>query len=290
MDNSVDRLTPPSDEVVNVEIIGYESVKVPSTSDDIESATEFTVIKFSSTDDIRSVAKSTLDGTLTTAEYAQTGEKLMYGNTTGRQLLEERNDFRTTVERLEKRLDGSQADTAELGGQVRELGGQVRELRGQVRDLALSSEGYRRIRHRFLDVYRRDVMQDVDRQGYQHIKDGNEAAHHADAVTDSALYTSNTRSDELVFIEIYGMSAAKISALAKSGDMDSIKAINAGATWRANQSPATPIPQDVDVSFTNFTRLLNLGHGERVTDGTTPLSKAYYEFWAAHDAALKSKQ
>lgn len=77
--------------------------------------------------------------------------------------------------------------------------------------------------------------------------------------------------------------------IAKGGDAKIISALNAGATWRANQS-ITPIPPDVDATFTKFTRHLSLSFGQSLTDGTTPLSKAYYEFWAAHNDALKLKQ
>jgi len=181
----IDRLTPPTD-AVDVEIIGYEYVKVPSTSD-IESVAASTLtgrVKLASTDEIESVAESTLTGTLMSADYGQAGESLTYGNPMGRQLLEDRNDLRMAVRRLE---DSVMRMRVEARDDKTEMQAEISELQRQVRDLTLSSVGYRKIRHRFLDVYRRDVMQDIDWQGHQNVKDGNEAAHHADAVADAAL-------------------------------------------------------------------------------------------------------
>ena len=80
-----------------------------------------------------------------------------------------------------------------------------------IKDLRLASEGYRRIRNRFINVYRRDVLGHVTHQEYQQISDGNNAAYGGDAVTDASLYTSGERYDEDVLIELYGLSTSQIS-------------------------------------------------------------------------------
>jgi polyhydroxyalkanoate synthesis regulator phasin len=101
-----------------------------------------------------------------------------------------------------------------VGGLQNENGGlqnKVTNLEHQVKDLKLASDGYRRLRNRFINVYRRDVLGDVSHQEYQQISDGNNAAHGGDAVTDASLYTSWERNDEDVFIHLYGLSSNQIS-------------------------------------------------------------------------------
>ena len=105
---------------------------------------------------------------------------------------------------MEDKLTGLQN---KVGGLQNEVGG----LRNEVKDLRLASEGYRRIRNRFINVYRRDVLGYVTRQEYQQISDGNNAAYGGDAVTDASLYTSGERHDGDVLIELYGLSASQIS-------------------------------------------------------------------------------
>ena len=85
------------------------------------------------------------------------------------------------------------------------------DLQHHVKDLKLASEGYRRIRNRFINVYRRNVLGHATPQLCQQISDGNNAAHGGDAVTDASLYTSGERHDEDVLIELYGLSASQIS-------------------------------------------------------------------------------
>jgi hypothetical protein len=91
----------------------------------------------------------------------------------------------------------------------------ITDLQNRVQALSLASAGYRKIRNRFIDVYRRDVRHDLDNQGRDNIAGVNEAAHHADAVADASLYTSRERTDETVLFEIYGLSAIQISSLGK---------------------------------------------------------------------------
>src|ERR1700722_19359306 len=95
----------------------------------------------------------------------------------------------------------------EVGG----LKNENADLQHHVKDLKLASEGYRRIRNRFINVYRRDILGYVTHQEYQQISDGNNAAYGGDAVTDVSLYTSGERHDEDVLIRLYGLSASQIS-------------------------------------------------------------------------------
>jgi hypothetical protein len=81
-------------------------------------------------------------------------------------------------------------------------------------------------------------------------------------------------------------SAYFIFYIVKAGDFETIKVLNAGATWRANQF-TTAVPPDVEAAFATFVKELGWSQspGKKIwTDGVTRLSKAYFAFWVAHKA------
>jgi hypothetical protein len=65
-------------------------------------------------------------------------------------------------------------------------------------------------------VYRRDVMKNVTKEGYEMIGNSNEAAHHGDVIADSVFYLSFQRYDEDTFVHIYGLSANQSKLFGKS--------------------------------------------------------------------------
>ncbi len=69
------------------------------------------------------------------------------------------------------------------------------------------------IRQRFLDTFRRDVLNDSSAQGAPGIALGNRAAHHGDAVIDAMLYSDGLRHDESLFFRLYGMSPRQVLGL-----------------------------------------------------------------------------
>jgi hypothetical protein len=76
-----------------------------------------------------------------------------YGNQTGLNLLDTFSDCKEMMKRLEAKEATSKARIATLKAEV--------GLKIQVKDLTLSSEGYRSIRNRFIEVYCRDVMKNI---------------------------------------------------------------------------------------------------------------------------------
>ena len=78
--------------------------------------------------DIHSVAQAVLSRALGSADYEQAGEMITYGNQAGRSLL--------------TRDEGNDEEVGGCDGEQR------------VNGLTQSSKGYRKIRHRFLDVSR----------------------------------------------------------------------------------------------------------------------------------------
>jgi len=74
--------------------------------------------------------------------------------------------------------------------------------------------------------------------------------------------------------------------IAKADDFETIKVLDAHATWKVNQFTTT-VPPDVEAAFATFIKELSWSQSfskDRLTDGVTPLSKAYYAFWEAHKA------
>ena len=132
-----------------------------------------------------------------------------YRNQTGLNLLDTFRDCKEMIKRFE-------AGIATLKAEVAGLNAEVAGLKIQVKDLTLSSGGYRSIRNRFFEVYRRDVIRNIKKEGYEMIGNSNEAAHHGDVIADSAFYLSYQRYDEDTFIHIYGLSASQSKLFGKS--------------------------------------------------------------------------
>jgi len=239
-----------------VDIIGYERTPVGSS------------------DDIHTVAQTVLGRALRGAEYGGAGDDVSYGNLAGRELLDERYSLKERTTRLEQQVKG-------LQDEQKKTNVLITELQDRVSTLTLALEGYRKIRHRFLEVYRRDVLEDLNREGRQKIGKGNEAAHEGDAVADADLYASGERTDVIVFLNLYELIPDQVLKLYRAGDTDSISVVNAGATWKAKGSNS--IPPDVAATLDMFIKELNFNWGKSPTDGTSRLGKAYYAFWGAQN-------
>jgi archaellum component FlaC len=99
-----------------------------------------------------------LASALASADYGEAGGRSTYGNQSGRELLEDRHDMKERMKRLEDKLTGLQNEVTGLKNKVGGLENKNADLEHHVKDLKLASEGYRRIRNRFINVYRRDVL------------------------------------------------------------------------------------------------------------------------------------
>jgi hypothetical protein len=159
-------------------------------------------------DDIRSVAETVLNSALTSAEYGGAGEKTTYGNLAGRTLLEERYEMKEMMKEMRTKQK-------EMMTEWKEMKTQITDLRHRVKTLTQTSEGYRKIRHRFLQVYRRDILMEIDRQGLEIIGEGNVAAHDGDAVADASLFNPGKQYYERILVDLYGLTASQILYLGK---------------------------------------------------------------------------
>lgn len=221
---------------------------------------------------------------------------ITYGNQAGRSLLEERHEMKEMMKRLEAKMANNETQMANNQTQMANNETQIADLQSRVKALTQSSEGYRKIRNRFLDIYRRDVLGDIGKQGLKNISEGNIAAHEGDAVADAELFTSGKRSDDDVLIDLYGLSSSRISdlgkyqtslpkfyivaslcSIARVDNFNCISILNIRATWKTK---GQIIPPDVAAAFETFVKELNMNPDQDVTNGTTPLSKAYYTLTA----------
>jgi len=171
-------------------------------------------VSLKSNDDISSVAKAALSMALEYAHYGAAGDRITYGNPSGLELLEDKHDLKERVKRLEDKQAKSEREIANHKTHKT----QISYLQDRVKALSQAFEGYRKFRHRFIDVYRRDVLDvldDLDRQGCKKIGEGNQVTHEGDVVTDAGLYTFGGRFDEDVLVDLYGLSASQISQLCK---------------------------------------------------------------------------
>ena len=157
------------------------------------------------------------------------GERMTYGNEAGRSLLEmmvisqtqirELQDRMTNkdtqIEGLEVRMANKDIQIANHQAEIANHQAEIATLLDRVNILTTDAEGYHGIRHRFIDVFRRDILRDIDDAGSKRIGAGNATAHEGDAITDARLYTTGQRDDEHALIHLYGLAADKILLLGK---------------------------------------------------------------------------
>lgn len=77
-----------------------------------------------------------------------------------------------------------------------------------------TSEGYLRVRYRFLSTFKRDVLElRLPPQERSKLLSGNISAHGGDALADAQLYQNGDRQDDMVYILLYGLPWQKIVTL-----------------------------------------------------------------------------
>jgi hypothetical protein len=154
---------------------------------------------------------------LKNAKGGKAGGRTTYRNLKDLELLEKKHNQKSEerFKRIEDMIVKEAANNKKENAKDRI---RIVNLENRVNVLTLASKGYREIRHRFLNVYRRDILGKVGPQGRENIITGNKAAHEGDVITDADLYNpkeSNTRHDEEVLVALYGLTACQISQLGK---------------------------------------------------------------------------
>jgi hypothetical protein len=224
------------------------------------------------------------------AEYGAAGERDTYGNKEGLDLLEEKHDMKVRMKRLEDQMarfvDQTEAQNVYYQAQIA-------DLNARVNTLTKDAEGYHDIRHRFIDVYRRDVLGDHSAETRARINKGNATAHEGDAPADARLYTANQRNDRDVLTDLYGLTVDQILFLDRARIYSGFTALNAGAAWRAKGTANTPAY--VAAAFQTFTTELIANLDQNLTDqslidDTTALGRANLAFLVAHSRGLRERR
>ncbi|KAK2801390.1 hypothetical protein FQN50_007776 [Emmonsiellopsis sp. PD_5] len=152
-------------------------------------------------------------------------------------LLTELDATESDVKRVLKRI-------SDLENKMGNMENQCSNLSQTVTELASESEGYRNIRSRFLETYKRDKQEGTpDHRAINSM--GNVAAHHGDGVTDALLYERGVRTDALTLKKIYGLGYAEILSRSRRGDTQTISVINRRGTMFAREG----VPKKVEETF-----------------------------------------
>lgn len=164
---------------------------------------------------IENTAFDTMEEALRTASLERFEEKPVWGNAAGKGLLERldklENDQKSNTRQITHLANDLKSNTQ----QITHLANDQKSVREDITQLQLFSNDYLKVRGRRVDVYRRDVRQDIDEQGLRRIKDVNDIVQDGNAEVDAYLYTEGYRQDENVLIDLYGVNAQLITILRK---------------------------------------------------------------------------
>ena len=128
------------------------------------------------------------------------GDNMIYGNSSGLSLLEEREEWRRRIEAQLKKHDTTFAVQNQ----------EIKTLKTRTHHLSIHATGYNAIRSQFFDTYKRDFKGRDDLQGSKAIRDGDSAAHHGDSVADAYLFQEGKRNDYSIYRELYGLEPSQI--------------------------------------------------------------------------------
>ena len=164
-------------------------------------------------DDPETAAKTRLRNECENATLGVDGETYVCGNSRGRSLLDNMHVMIRRMETLESKEMMMRGQLGEQEKEIIEHEKEIIALEGCVGRLSQNSDGYRCIRRRFLDIYRRDVKDDQALKGSPAIKAGNAKAYGGDALADAALFQHDHRTDTRLYRDLYGLEYRQVLEL-----------------------------------------------------------------------------
>lgn len=131
----------------------------------------------------------------------------------GLQLLKDNDDSGSRLDRLEKAL----AEDRKRQDKDRErIDGYKKRVDELSSKFSIHQDVFVGIRQRFLETFRRDVLQDdPTRASKDNIRLGNDYAHRGHAAMDYLLYADGVRHDEQLMVSVYGLLPEEIRFLGK---------------------------------------------------------------------------
>ncbi len=133
----------------------------------------------------------------------QAGPSIYYSNSQRHGILADLEDLKERVALLESK---DKENSSELKDNRRE----TEVLKRRVEVLETACEGYRRIRRRFFDTYKRDILRLPHVLVSRDLHTGNEAAHEGNVVIDADIYDTESRNDLYVFQNLYGLEVGQV--------------------------------------------------------------------------------
>ena len=157
-----------------------------------------------------------------------------------------------------------------------------------------------RIRRRFIDYFKRDVLKLPEYQPTDTIKAGNEIAHHGNAISDAYLFKHDNRMDFQTYSHLYGFQFPqvlkycpkfscilfnkKLTISVNNGiDGGIFSVLNAYATLLMQNAEGKEISSELERAFRNFITLAENSYPLKpMDDDKSKLAKGYWEFWRLH--------
>ncbi len=132
----------------------------------------------------------------------QAGPSIYYSNSQRHGILAD--------EDLKERVDLLESKDKENSSELKDNRRETEVLKRRVEVLETACEGYRRIRRRFFDTYKRDILRLPHVLASRDIHTGNEAAHEGNVVIDADIYDIESRNDLYVFQNLYGLEVGQV--------------------------------------------------------------------------------
>ncbi len=171
-------------------------------------------------ENLDTVARTTAMKALNNATWDSTDDKVVFGNSRGLTLLQERDALMRLPGRITL-LEGqikSIIDERDNNKEVMKLREEVKSLTHEVKDIKAIQQAILpitlQIRSRFIEVYKRDVLEN-EMIGYNAIARGNESAHTGNSVADALLYEQGIRTDRNIFTLLYGFTYDQVLVIRK---------------------------------------------------------------------------
>lgn len=221
--------------------------------------------------DMHETAQQAMESSLRAAYSDSIGDRLVYGNQKGLSILE----------RLEELTLRMGAQEKKLAIQDQKLAFQDQKMNAQeekITVLGRSSEGYRKIRKRFLATWKRDHLGGITDELSSHIHEGNIAAHGGDALTDADLIATGQCGEPGLFLDIYGLSHEEVLELGHRND-DSIYVLNLRAKIKSKSFKlGMQMPKEVESAWEDYLKTLKAHWQQKPAGNTTSLAQELNTF------------
>ena len=143
------------------------------------------------------------EGRMADADHSR--EVTRWGNPRGLTTLERLDDLDKRNADLDTRMAEMDKRNAAMDERNVDLIATVGTLQDELRAMKLSSSAYLEVRNRFISTFKRDKLQNANKQDLATIRRSNIGIHSGDALLDAVAYQKRLRRDTETYEELYGM-------------------------------------------------------------------------------------